>query len=205
MNKIPFLKELKTSVMVVLALVIVLCVVYPLVVWGIGVVFFPEQANGSLIKKDGRVIGSRLVGQSFTDAAYFFSRPSGAGLGYDGLASGGSNLGPLAETLKKQVAQRVNDYRKDNELTAGMMVPVDAVTASGSGLDPHISLENAQQQAKRIAKARGTSLETINTLITKHVEYRQWGIFGENRVNVLLLNLELDTWFKQKNNGHDNE
>ncbi len=139
------LQEVKTSVLATLALIVVLCGVYPLLVWGVAQVAFPGQANGSLVKRQGQVVGSGLLAQSFNDARYFHPRPSAAGdPGYDGASSGGSNLGPLSQKLNDQVQERVVKYRTENNLPAATLVPGDAVTASGSGLDPHISLRNAE-------------------------------------------------------------
>jgi K+-transporting ATPase ATPase C chain len=175
--------EIRKAVTVITAFALVLCVIYPLAVWGIAQVFFPGRANGSLIKTGDKVTGSILIGQEFNGPIYFHPRP---------LASGGSNLGPLSEALFQQVAERVKKYREENHLPPGIQVPVDAITASASGLDPHISVENARLQAGRIAKAMGISREIVLALIEKRIENRQLGIFGEKRVNVLLLNLELE-------------
>ncbi len=184
--------ELKKAVLGILFLVLLLCFIYPLVVWGIAWLVFPGKASGSLVKMENRITGSVLIGQPFTGAGFFHPRPSAAGEGYDALASGGSNLGPLSKTLIEQVKRRVKAYREENHLPPDAPVPMDAVTASGSGLDPHISMENAVLQAGRIAETRGLSKETVLALIEKCTENRQLGIFGEKRVNVLLLNLELE-------------
>ncbi len=187
------LQEIKVSALVTLALLIILCGAYPLVVWGIAQVAFPSQANGSLINVKGQVVGSRLLAQNFSGAQYFHPRPSAAGdTGYDGASSGGSNLGPLSRKLTDQVKERVEKYRAENNLPAGTLVPADAVTASGSGLDPHISPGNARLQAPRIARARHLGESTLESLIAKYREGPDWGLFGEPRVNVLQLNLALD-------------
>jgi K+-transporting ATPase ATPase C chain len=187
------LQEIKVSALVTLVLLIILCGVYPLAVWGIAQVAFPSQANGSLINVKGQVVGSRLLAQNFIGAQYFHPRPSAAGdTGYDGSSSGGSNLGPLSQKLTDQVKERVEKYRAENNLPAGTLVPADAVTASGSGLDPHISPGNAGLQAPRIAQARNLKETTIRSLIAKYREGPDWGLFGEPRVNVLRLNLALD-------------
>jgi K+-transporting ATPase ATPase C chain len=191
------MNEIKKTVIAILALSVLLCGVYPLIVWGVGKLVFPVKAEGSLIQINGNITGSELIGQQFTSPRYFHPRPSAAGPGYDAAASGGSNLGPLSQSLIQQVTTRVNEYRNENFLSQETPVPVDAVTASGSGLDPHISIENALLQAKRIAKTRGMNLQTIYDIIKKYTENRQLGIFGEKRVNVLLLNIELD----KKENG----
>ena len=161
-------------------------------------VAFHERANGSLVKVKGRVVGSSLIGQNFTDSKgsplpqYFQPRPSAAGNGYDALSSGGSNLGPSNKKLLDAVAQRAIDYRKLNGLAPDVKVPVDAVTASASGLDPDISVANADLQAERVADARRLALSTVRNLITNHTNARQWGVLGEKTVNVLDLNLALD-------------
>ena len=181
------------SVLATLALLIILCGVYPLVVWGIGQAAFPRQANGSLVEVQGKVVGSALLAQNFNGPQYFHPRPSSAGdTGYDGTSSGGSNLGPLSQKLVDQVKERVENYRKENNLPAGTPVPADAVTASGSGLDPHISLKNADLQAKRVATARGLSPAQINKLIETCTDGPGLGFLGEPGVNVLMLNLALD-------------
>ena len=142
------LQEVKVSVLATLALVVIFCGVYPLVVWGIAQVAFPSQANGSLVEVKGKIVGSGLLAQNFSGPQYFHPRPSAAGdVGYDGASSGGSNLGPLSRKLTDQVKERVDKYRAENNLPAATLVPADAVTASGSGLDPHISLRNAEIQA----------------------------------------------------------
>ncbi len=187
------LRELKTSVAATLVLTVVLCGAYPVVVWGIAQLVFPSQANGSLIVRDGRVVGSSLLAQPFADARYFHPRPSAAGTdGYDAASSGGSNLGPLSRKLIDQVRDRVETYRSENHLPSGAKIPADAVTASGSGLDPHISVENAEIQAGRVAKARGMTKAEVMETVRKHTEGLQLGFLGEARVNVLLLNLALD-------------
>jgi len=186
------LREIRRSVVAVLALGILLCAFYPLLIWAIGQMFFSEKANGSLLMEGKTVVASSLLAQGFTGTQYFHPRPSAAGQGYDATASGGTNLGPLSRNLIDAVRQRVEDYRKENNLPPDAPVPADAVTSSGSGLDPHVSLENALLQAARVAKARGMSSEGIRRRIDEHTEGRSLGIFGEPRVNVLTLNLALD-------------
>lgn len=187
------LQEVKVSALTTLALLIILCGVYPLVVWGIAQVAFPNQANGSLVKVRGKIVGSGLLAQNFSGPQYFHPRPSVAGnVGYDGASSGGSNLGPLSQKLIDQVKVRVEKYRTENNLPAATLVPVDAVTASGSGLDPHISHRNAELQAARVAKARKLSADKINLLIQDVTEGPDLGFLGEPGVNVLRLNLALD-------------
>jgi K+-transporting ATPase ATPase C chain len=167
--------------------------VYPLVMTGLAQVIFPEQANGSLIRDEsGTVVGSRLIGQTFSSAAYFHSRPSAAGDGYDGSASSGSNLGPTSADLQVSVEERVATYRDVNGLADDVLVPVDAVTASASGLDPHISIANALLQLPRVAAVRGLSEDEVRSLVDEHTEGRFLGILGEPGVNVLELNLALD-------------
>lgn len=189
----PLIEQLKPALILTGALLVLLCGVYPLTVWGLAQVLFPREANGSLIvNKNGEVIGSALIGQPFTATIYFHSRPSAAGAGYDATSSGGSNLGPLSQKLNDQVAQRIREYRTTNSLPESSRVPADAVMASASGLDPHISIENALMQVPRVARARSIPLEKVLALIKDNTEGRSLGILGEAGVNVLLLNLALD-------------
>jgi K+-transporting ATPase ATPase C chain len=163
------------------------------VVYGLAQALFPSKANGSLIvDAKGTVLGSKLIGQSFSADKYFHPRPSAAGNGYDGLSSSGSNLGPTSKKLADSIAQNIADYRSQNGLASNAPVPADAVTASGSGLDPHISLQNAEIQAARVAKARSTTIEKVRTLIHSSVDPSDFGFLGEPGVNVLQLNLALD-------------
>jgi K+-transporting ATPase ATPase C chain len=185
--------ELRSAVMVTLMFAAVCCGLYPLVVFGISQALFRDQANGSLIvDADGTVHGSKLLGQQFTADKYFQSRPSAAGNGYDATSSGGSNLGPTSTNLATTVAQRIADYRTANGLATNALVPADAVTASGSGLDPHISLRNAELQAPRVAKARNLSVEKVLALVRANTDPASLGFLGEPGVNVLKLNLALD-------------
>jgi potassium-transporting ATPase KdpC subunit len=187
------MKELKSAVLATLMLAILLCGIYPLVVWGVAQVVFPRQANGSLINSNNRVIGSSLIGQAFSGANYFHPRPSAAGAdGYDAASSGGSNLGPLSQKLMDQVSERVAAYRAENQVPPGTAVPADAVTASASGLDPHISVANAAMQAARVARARGIPENEIIKVARQFTEGPDLGFLGEPRVNVLRLNLALD-------------
>ena len=188
-----FISELRAAVLVTVALAVVCCGIYPLVVYGLAQVLFPQKANGSLIMDaNGNVQGSRLLGQQFTADKYFHSRPSAAGNGYDATSSGGSNLGPTSQKLHDSIAQNVADYRSQNGLSTNAPVPADAVTASGSGLDPHISAENADLQAARVAKARSLPLEKVRVVIAEHVDHSDFGVLGDPGVNVLELNLALD-------------
>jgi K+-transporting ATPase ATPase C chain len=207
-----FLSELKTSIVLTLVLVALLCGAYPFAVWAGAQALFPAKANGSLITDAaGTVRGSALLAQNFADAKNFQPRPSAAGTGYDATNSGGTNLGPTNAKLangvhaKDAAGKDVNDpgnfdgikdlvaaYRTANGLAATDPVPADAVTRSGSGLDPHISVANAGIQARRVATARGLALEKVQALIAEHTEGRDLGVFGEPRVNVLLLNTALD-------------
>jgi len=188
-----FLSEIRGAVMSTLFLAVVSCGLYPLIVFGIGQVAFRDKANGSLIvDAAGTIRGSRLLGQGFTDPKYFHPRPSAAGNGYDAANSGGSNLGPTSQKLKDAIKDRIDAYRKENALSADQDVPADAVTASGSGLDPHISTRNAEFQVPRVAQERGLSEEKIRELIRQNTEGRDLGILGDLGVNVLQLNLALD-------------
>ena len=189
--------ELRAAVLVTLALAVVCCGVYPVVVFGIGQLAFRDQANGSLlVDKGGATIhGSRLIGQQFTLDKYFISRPSDAGangMAYDPTASGGSNLGPTSQKLHDTIAQNLASYRAQNGLATNAPVPADAVTASASGLDPHISLRNAELQTPRVAKARGLSEDQVRELIRANTDAPSLGFLGEPGVNVLCLNLALD-------------
>ena len=187
------ISEIRMAVVATLSLAVVLCGVYPLVVWGLSQGLFPYEANGSLILRNGEVVGSELIAQGFTSSWYFHPRPSAAGeMGYDAGNSSGSNLGPLSKKLIDAVKERVEAYRAENHLLPEVPVPADAATASGSGLDPHIGVRNAQLQAPRVAKARGVSEASMRQLIEIHIEGRDLGILGEPRVNVLKLNLALD-------------
>jgi len=184
--------ELRASLVVTLFLVVLCCGVYPVIVWGIAQGVFPHKANGSLIQVNGKVAGSSLLAQGFTGAAYFHPRPSAAGQGYDAANSSGTNLGPTSKKLIENVKQRVAGYRAENGLPPDVPVPADAVTSSASGLDPHISIENASLQAGRVATARGMDRMDILWKIAAHTEGRDLGILGQPRVNILLLNLDLD-------------
>ena len=188
-----FLSELRTAFLLAIIFAILLCGVYPLAVWAGGQALFPSKANGSLITDaDGTVRGSALLGQSFTSDKYFNSRPSAAGVGYDATNSSGTNLSPTSQKLSDSIKAAVAAYRTSNNLSPDAPVPADAVTSSASGLDPHISLANAQLQAARVARIRNLSPTTVTALITTCTDDRDLHIFGEPGVNVLLLNHALD-------------
>jgi K+-transporting ATPase ATPase C chain len=200
---------MRAAVSSVVLFTVVFGVMFPLVVTGLSRLMFPRQAGGSLVIRDGHVIGSTLIGQGFASPRYFHPRPSAAGAGYDAGASGGTNLGPTSDKLihgiHKKLANGRDDpgnfdgiadlvlaYRAENGLDPGTPIPADAVTRSASGLDPEISPANAALQAPRVARARGLAVESVRMLITRDTEPRQLGILGEPRVNVLELNLDLD-------------
>jgi len=187
-----WLAELRSSVLAVAVLAIIAGGIYPLVSWGLAQALFPGRSNGSLVTRNGRTVGSSLIGQPFRSPAYFHPRPSAAGEGYDAERSGGTNLGPLSKTLVEAVRARAAAYRAENGLAADAAVPADAVTSSGSGLDPHISVKNARIQARRVARARGLLEADVLRRVEACTEGRTFGILGEPRVNVLLLNLSLD-------------
>ena len=182
-------KNLLISVWFTLITTVLFGLAYPLAVTGLAQLLFPGRANGQLIEKNGEIIGSRIIGQEFTGPGYFHSRPSAAGSGYDPLASGGSNLGPTNQALIERVAAEVKKLRAENPAAP---IPIDLVTASGSGLDPDISPAAAEFQAPAVARARGISLGTVEELVRSHTRGRQFGFLGEPRVNVLELNLALD-------------
>lgn len=202
-------RQLKPAIVSVATLTLLFGLVFPLLVTAIARVAFPRQAAGSLVVRDGRVVGSSLIGQSFTRARYFHPRPSAAGAGYDATASGGTNLGPTSDKLingiHKTLANGQDDpgnfdgisdlareYRRENGLAPDAPVPADAVTRSASGLDPDISPANAMLQAPRVAAARGWPPDAVRRLVASHTRPRQLGLLGEPRVNVLELNLALD-------------
>ena len=182
-------KNLQISIWFTLATTLLFGIIYPLVVTGLAQVMFPRQANGELIHSGGKLVGSDLLGQPFTARGYFWSRPSGAGSGYDPTASGSSNLGPTSKALVDRVSASVQQLQPTNPNTP---IPADLVTQSGSGLDPDISPAAAEFQVPRVAKERGMSDAHVRALVAKHTQGRQFGFLGEPRVNVLDLNLELD-------------
>ncbi|AFK87389.1 MULTISPECIES: potassium-transporting ATPase subunit KdpC [Thermoanaerobacterium] len=188
---------IKNAILKSLMLLIVLSVftglLYPLTITGIAQLIFPHQANGSLIYKDGQVIGSSLIGQQFSDPKYFHGRPSSAGeTGYDATSSSASNLGPTNKLLIEKAEKLAQQVRKENGLKSNTAIPSDLITSSASGLDPDISIDAALMQIPRIAKARGISEEKLKNLVNEHIAGRQLGILGEPRVNVLELNIALD-------------
>jgi len=188
-----FFSEIRGAIVSTLILAVVCCGFYPLIVYGLSQAFFREKANGSLIVgSNGIVRGSSLIGQGFADRKYFHPRPSAAGNGYDAAASSGSNLGPTSQKLADAVKDRVAAYRAENGLGPDDSVPADAVTASGSGLDPHISPRNAELQIPRIAQMRGIAADKVRELVRQYTDEPDLGILGDARVNVVRLNLALD-------------
>src|SRR5712692_158844 len=185
-------ENLRIAVLMTVVTTVIFGVVYPLAVTGLAQLFFPAQANGSFIHVNGQLVGSALLGQSFTSPQYFHSRPSAAGAGYDASQSGSANLGPTNHQLLDRVKSDVEKLHAENP---GAPIPVDLVTTSGSGLDPDISPAAAEFQIARVARARGVSVEKLRLLVAKHTQRRQFGFLGEARVNVFELNLELDTTY----------
>ena len=184
------LRHIYPAVALTIVLTVLLGIIYPFVMTGLSELLFKEKARGSLIERDGKVIGSRLIGQPFKSAGYFHSRPSAAGSGYDATASGGTNLGPTSKQLfEEQVRGRAKQLRAESPNT---QIPVDLITSSGSGLDPHISPAAAEFQIQRVARERRMSEDEVRSLVRKHTEGREFGVLGEPRVNVLELNLALD-------------
>lgn len=189
-----FIQTLRSVLLSTVVLLLACCTAYPALVWAFAQGLFPAQSNGSWVQDAiGTRRGSAWIGQSFKGTAYFHGRPSAAGAGYDAMNSGGSNLGPTSQTLHDLLTQRVQDYRRINGLSTNDLVPADAVMASASGLDPHISPRNATLQARRVATARRLPLETVLAAIRDRTEAPQLGLLGEARVNVLQLNRDLDT------------
>ncbi|MCC6234239.1 MAG: potassium-transporting ATPase subunit KdpC [Verrucomicrobiales bacterium] len=191
----PLLQELRASLMATLCLLLTCTGLYPLLVWGFAQQVLPELANGSVLRDpQGQLLGSRLIGRNFQHPRYFLGRPSAAGAaGYDATASGGANLGPTSRALQETLARRIQSYRKLNDVPAPIPIPADAVTASGSGLDPHISVANARLQLPRVARERGCSPEVVLALLERHTTPPAWrGLLGPAHVNVLELNLALD-------------
>ena len=188
-----FIRELRTSILAAVVLCVVVSGFYPILVWGLVQLLFPRQANGSLININGQLVGSALLAQSFSGAKYFHPRPSAAGTGYDPLNSGGSNLGPISQKLIGRIKANIAQYRQENGLDADALVPADAVTASASGLDPHIGLRNAELQIPRVAKERSLPEDVVRAAVANATDKPFLGLGGEPGVNVLKLNIALDT------------
>lgn len=186
-------RQLVPALLILIMFTVLTGLIYPLAVTGVAQLAFSNRADGSLIKRDGQVVGSKLIGQNFSAPRYFQPRPSAAGDGYDGMSSSASNLGPTNPVLIGDVRKRVVEYRRLNRVPRGIAIPVDAVTASGSGLDPEISPANARLQAPRVARARGLPLRAVLEAIDDHTDGRSLGFLGEPGVNVLELNLALDS------------
>jgi potassium-transporting ATPase KdpC subunit len=184
-------KQFVTAILVLVALTLLTGVVYPLLVTGVTQLAFPDAANGSLVRRDGVVVGSALIGQDFDDPRYFWGRPSATAPAYNGGASSGSNLGPLNPALKESVLNRIASLEASDPGNT-RPIPVDLCTRSASGLDPHVSPAAAEWQVSRVARERGLAPERVGALVREHTETRTWWILGEPRVNVLLLNLALD-------------
>lgn len=183
-------KQIYPAVALTIVLTVLVGVIYPFMMTGLSMVFFRDKAMGSLVQREGKVIGSRLIGQPFNGAGYFHSRPSAAGSGYDATASGGTNLGPTSKRLfEEQVRERSKQLRTENP---NIEIPIDLITSSGSGLDPHISPAAGEFQIPRVARERRMSEDEVRQFVRKHTEGRQLGVLGEPRVNVLELNLALD-------------
>ena len=186
-------KHVRPALMLTLFFVVLTGMAFPVAVWAVGRVAFPEQAAGSFVRDaKGNVVGSALLGQSFTKPEYFHPRPSAAGAGYDAASSGGTNLGPTSKKLVKELGELARSYRKENGLAPDAVLPADAVTRSASGLDPHISPANAEQQVARVAKARDMDAVSVREIVERYTEGRTLGFLGEPRVNVLRVNLALD-------------
>lgn len=191
-------KNFLIAVLMTVVTTFLLGLVYPLVVTGLAQLIFPHKANGQLINKGGKVVGSSIIGQGFSGAGYFHSRPSAAGNGYDAANSGGSNFGPTNQKLLDRVKGDVASAQAENP---GTPVPIDLVTTSASGFDPHITPASAEFQLPRVAKTRGIAIEKLRMIVAKHTEARQFGVLGEARVNVLELNLDLDEHFPTNNSA----
>ena len=183
-------KNLMTAILMTIVTTILLGVLYPLAITAISQFMFPDRANGQLVRRDGKIVGSRIIGQTFSGPGYFHSRPSNAGSGYDAANSGGTNLGPTNQKLIDRMRQDAASLQAENP---GKLIPVDLVTTSASGLDPDISPAAAEFQVPRVARQRGMSEEQVRSLVAKHTTGRQLGFLGEPRVNVLELNLDLDS------------
>jgi len=190
-------EHLRLAVVSAISLTLLTGCIFPLVLFAVGRVVFPSQAAGSLVTRDGAVVGSKLIGQAFSRPEYFHPRPSAAGTGYDGTSSGGTNLGPSNPKLLEDVRHLADEYRRSNGLPQDATIPIDAVTRSGSGLDPHISPQDAALQVARVARARGLSEDLVRRLVASHTQGPQLGFMGNPRVPVLELNLDLDLALNQ--------
>ncbi len=188
------LSSIYKSTILTLVLSLILCGIYPLSVTLVAKVLFNENAEGSLIVKNNQIVGSELIGQNFSDPKYFHGRPSAAGAGYDAASSSGTNLGPTSQKLADNLNANIKKVMEENPGVQANQIPVDLVTASASGLDPHISPEAAYLQAARVSAQRQIPLEQVNQMIEQKTQGPQWGVFGEARVNVLKLNLALDNY-----------
>ena len=191
------LEQLLPAIRMTLVLTVLTGMLYPALITGIAQAIFPKQANGSLIEVNGKVIGSELIGQKFSKPEYFQGRPSAAGDGYDAANSGASNLGPTSQKLVERIKADAEKFRKENPDFSGP-IPADLLTASASGLDPHLSPASAAAQVARVAKARGITQDQAQQLVDRFTEQRQLGFLGESRVNVLKLNIELDSTYPVK-------
>jgi K+-transporting ATPase ATPase C chain len=191
-DDLNLLEHLRPALLSLFWLTLITGVLFPVTLWGLGRILFPDQATGSLEQRKGVVVGSRLIGQAFTRPEYFHPRPSAAGDGYDGASSGATNLGPDNPKLVRDGRQFAADYRNANALAPNTALPIDAVTRSASGLDPHISPANAALQVARVARARGLDEAIVRRLVSEQTQGRQLGFLGEPRVSVLALNLALD-------------
>ncbi|MGZ6465445.1 MAG: potassium-transporting ATPase subunit KdpC [Bdellovibrionota bacterium] len=192
------IKTFYRSIMATAVLALLLCGVYPMVVYGLGKIFFADNVGGGIVYRGGHAVGAKLIGQAFTKPEYFHGRPSAAGNGYDAANSSGSNLGPTNQKLADGLKSNVEAFLKENPTVKNGEVPTQLVTASGSGLDPHISPEAAMVQVARVATARHASADAVRELVNGQVEGPQWGLLGESVVNVLMLNLALDEKFPVK-------
>jgi len=187
------LRQIMNAIGMLVVLTVICGLIYPLMMTGLAQAVFPHQANGSIIIRDGAPVGSKLIGQNFANPGYFHGRPSSAGeKGYDASNSGGSNLGPTSKKLMDTVSDNLKQVRDDNALNESAGIPSDLVLASGSGLDPDITPAAAYLQVERVARERNLDVAEVSQLVAKHIQGRQWGLFGEPRVNVLELNLALD-------------
>jgi K+-transporting ATPase ATPase C chain len=192
------MREFTRAILIFVTMTVLLGLAYPVAMTGISQLFFREKANGSLVVSDNRVVGSSMIGQNFSDPAYFHGRPSALEKPYDASNSGGTNFGPSNAKFLEKVGQRIEEVRKKNGLDLAVAVPADFVLASASGLDPHISVEAAMLQVPRVAKARGLAESEVEDIVAKHVESLLFGFLGSKRINVLRLNMALDELSRRK-------